>query len=81
MSDVNQISMQKHEDPVTLFEQLAKVSNQFNTVIDKEDAIAILMDVAPLKYQSVLNAKQIQRKFYHDSRFGRCNGSTMEEFV
>ena len=50
--------MTKKEDPSTLFEQLSKIENKFNTVIGKEDAIAIILDAAPVEYQSVLNAKQ-----------------------
>ena len=55
---LNQISMTKKEDPSTLFEQLSKIENQFNTAIGKEDAIAIILDAARAEYQSVLNAKQ-----------------------
>ena len=55
---LNQISMTKKEDPSTLFEQLSKIENQFNTAIGKEDAIAIILDAAPAEYQSVLNAEQ-----------------------
>ena len=55
---LNQITMTKKEDPCTLFEQLSKIGNQFNTAIGKEDAIAIILDVAPVECQSVLNAEQ-----------------------
>ena len=55
---LNQITMNKKEDPSTLFEQLSKIENQFNTAIGKEDAIAIILDAAPAEYQSVLNAEQ-----------------------
>ena len=55
---LNQIDMTKKEDPCTLFEQLSKIENQFNTAIGKEDAIAIVLDAAPAEYQSVLNAEQ-----------------------
>ena len=50
--------MTKKEDPCTLFEQLSKIESQFNTVIGKEDAIAIILDAAPVEYQSVLNTEQ-----------------------
>ena len=55
---LNEIAMTKKEDPCTLFEQLSKIENQFNTVIGKEDAIAIILDAAPVEYQSVLNPEQ-----------------------
>ena len=55
---LNQISMQKCEDAVALYEQLSKVSNQFNMVINNDDAIGVLMDAAPVEYQSGLDAEQ-----------------------
>ena len=49
---LNQISMSRKEDPVTLFEQLSKIENQFSMTINKADAIAIvrmqpLMNIKP----------------------------------
>ena len=58
---LNQISMSRKEDPVTLFEQLSKIENQFSTTIDKADAIAIVMDAAPGEYQAILNTEQRQK--------------------
>ena len=55
---LNQISMSRKEDPVTLFEQLSKIENQFSTTINKADAIAIVMDAAPDEYQAILNTEQ-----------------------
>ena len=55
---LNQISMSRKEDPVTLFEQISKIENQFSTTINKEDAIAIVMDAAPDEYQAILNTEQ-----------------------
>ena len=55
---LNQISMSCKEDPVTLFEQLSKIENQFSTTINKADAIAIVMDAAPDEYQAILNTEQ-----------------------
>ena len=55
---LNQISMSHKEDPVTLFEQLSKIENQFSTTINKADAIAIVMDAAPDEYQAILNTEQ-----------------------
>ena len=55
---LNQISMSRKEDPVTLFEQLSKIENQFSTTVNKADAIAIVMDAAPDEYQVILNTEQ-----------------------
>ena len=55
---LNQISMSRKEDPVTLFEQISKIENQFSTTINKADAIAIVMDAAPDEYQAILNTEQ-----------------------
>ena len=50
--------MSRKEDPVTLLEQLSKIENHFSTTIKKADAIAIVMDTAPDKYQAILNTEQ-----------------------
>ena len=50
--------MSHKEDPVTLFEQLSKIENQFSTAVNKADAIAIVMDAAPDEYQAILNTEQ-----------------------
>ena len=55
---LNQIRMSRKEDPVTLFEQLSKIENQFSTTVNKADAIAIVMDAAPDEYQAILNREQ-----------------------
>ena len=55
---LNQISMNHMEDPVTLFEQLSKIENQFSTTINKADVITIVMDAAPDEYQAILNTEQ-----------------------
>ena len=55
---LNQISMSRKEDPVTLFEQLSKIENQFSTTVNKSDAIMIVMDAAPYEYQAILNTEQ-----------------------
>ena len=55
---LNQISMSRKEDPVTLFEQLSKMENQFSTTVNKADAIAIVMDASPDEYQAILNTEQ-----------------------
>ena len=58
---LNQISMSRKEDPVTLFEQISKIENQFSTTINKADAIAIVMDAAPDEYQAILNTEQLAK--------------------
>ena len=55
---LNQISMSRKEDLVTLFEQLSKIENQFSTTINKANAIAIVMDATPDEYQAILNTEQ-----------------------
>ena len=55
---LNQISMSYKEDPVTLFDQLSKIENQFSMTVNKANAIAIVMDAAPDEYQSILNTEQ-----------------------
>ena len=55
---LNQISMSRKEDPVTLFEQLSKIENQFSMTVNKSDAITIVMDAAPYEYQAILNTEQ-----------------------
>ena len=55
---LNQISMSRKEDPVMLFGQLSKIENQFSTIVNKADAIAIVMDAAPDECQAILNTEQ-----------------------
>ena len=55
---LNQISMSRKEDLVTLFEQLSKIENQFSTTINKADTIVIVTDTAPDEYQAILNTEQ-----------------------
>ena len=55
---LNQISMSHKADPVMLFEQLSKIENQFSMIVNKADAIAIVMDAAPDEYQAILNTEQ-----------------------
>ncbi|KAL7577787.1 hypothetical protein ACA910_010543 [Epithemia clementina (nom. ined.)] len=50
--------MTKKEDPTTLFKQILKIENQFNTTVVKEDAIAIILDASPSEYQPGLIAGQ-----------------------
>ena len=55
---LNQISMSRKEDPVTLFKQLSKIENQFSMTVNKADTNAIVMGAAPDEYQAILNAEQ-----------------------
>ena len=55
---LNQISMSRKEYPVTLFEQLSKIENQFSMTVNKANAITIVMDAAPDEYQAILNTEQ-----------------------
>ena len=55
---LNQISMSRKEDPVTHFEQLSKIENQFSMTVNKADAIAIVMGAALDEYQAILNTEQ-----------------------
>jgi hypothetical protein len=55
---LNQVSMKPHEDPRTLFDQLASIQSAYNDAtrrIDPDDLIAV---VAPDVYKSILTAEQ-----------------------
>jgi hypothetical protein len=51
----------KSEDPATLFEQISSIEYKYNTStkhIDEEDLIAVILDAAPMEYQSILTTEQ-----------------------
>jgi hypothetical protein len=60
-----QIVIRKDSNPKFLFEKLASIQDQFlapELNFDEADLIAVVLDVAPVKYQSVLTAEQNIRK-------------------
>jgi hypothetical protein len=47
--------MKKNEDPAKLFEHLSQIENRFTGIkIDQADLIAVVLNVAPRDYQSIL---------------------------
>ena len=49
--------MKKGKDPATLFEQICRIENKYNTAvrkIDEDDLVAVVLDAAPAEYQAVL---------------------------
>jgi hypothetical protein len=60
---LNKVKLKKGADPATLFEQLSLIENKYNTLtrtIDSEDLIAVVIDAAPVEYQSVLTNEQLR---------------------
>jgi hypothetical protein len=58
---LNQVSMKTHEDPRTLFDQLASIQSAYNDAkrrIDPDDLIAVVLEKAPDEYKSILTAEQ-----------------------
>jgi hypothetical protein len=58
---LNKIGMKKDADPATMFEQIARVENRYNTPtqkISRDELIAIVLDKAVIEYQAVLTAEQ-----------------------
>jgi hypothetical protein len=58
---LNQFSMKTHEDPRTLFDQLASIQSAYNDAmrrIDPDDLIAVVLEKAPDEYKSILTAEQ-----------------------
>jgi hypothetical protein len=62
---LNQITMQKDSNPTVLFEKLASIQNRFlapGPRIDEADLIAVVLDAAPVEYQSAFTAEQSVKK-------------------
>jgi hypothetical protein len=60
---LNKVKLKKGADPAMLFEQISSFKNKYNTLtrqIDQEDLIAVVIDTAPVEYQSVLTNKQLR---------------------
>lgn len=64
-TQLNNVSMEKNDDPATLFEQISKIQNRFkkdsqgnDITLDKEDLISIVLAAAPEEYQSILTIEQ-----------------------
>jgi hypothetical protein len=58
---LNQITMRRGSNPPMLFEMLASIEDQYlvpGMKLDEADLIAVVLDVAPDKYQSILTAEQ-----------------------
>ena len=52
--------MKKGADPATLFAQLSAIENQYTgpgQSIEEKDLIAVVLDAAPMEYQSILTAE------------------------
>ena len=80
---LNQIKMNKNEDPKTLFEQIGAVRNAYNTrakKIDEEDLIAVILDAAPERYQAVLTAEQRAHKRANDLNCGHLAKAMQDHF-
>lgn len=61
---LNQIKMKTGEDPAVLFEQISAVRNRYKTQnqqLNTEELIAVVLDAAPEKYQSVLTTTQLTK--------------------
>jgi len=62
---LNQITMKKDSDPSLLFEKLAAIQDRFlapGMKIEEDELIAVVLDIAPIEYQSVLTSEQIIKK-------------------
>ena len=58
---LNQITMKRGSNPSLLFEMLASIEDQYlapGMKLDEADLIAVVLDVAPDEYQSILTAEQ-----------------------
>ena len=80
---LNQIKMNKNEDPKTLFEQIGAVRNAYNTKtrnIDEEDLIAVILDAAPEEHQAVLTAEQRAHKKDNDLNCGHLAEAMQDHF-
>ena len=58
---LNKISMKKDLNPVTLFEQIARVESRYNTTtrkIPKEELITVVLDKSTKDYKTILTAEQ-----------------------
>ena len=54
----NEACMRKDEDPITLFKQLSTIENQHcmpGKKMDDEDKISVIINAAPLEYQSPIS--------------------------
>ena len=59
-----EVKMKPKEDPKTLFEQVAAISNWYNSSakkVAKEQIIAVVLKAAPKEYASVLTSEQEKR--------------------
>jgi hypothetical protein len=62
---LNQVTTRKDSNLTTLFEKLALIQDRYlapGSRIDKANLIAVVFDIAPVEYQSVLTAEQSVRK-------------------
>jgi len=58
---LNQVTMKEGSNPSLLFEKLATIEDQFispGARLDETDLIAVVLDVAPREYQSMLTVEQ-----------------------
>lgn len=58
------IKMKESDDPTKLFEQISIVENTYNDAtrkIDNDDIIVVVLDAAPVEYQSLLTSEQQQQ--------------------
>jgi hypothetical protein len=59
---LNKVVMKKGSNPAVLFETLAAVEDTYGGNVDEAELIAIVLDAATDKYQSVLMAEQSNRR-------------------
>jgi hypothetical protein len=58
---LNKIGMKKNADPATLFKQIARIKNCYNTMtsqIPQEELLAIILAPAPIEYNTELTTEQ-----------------------
>jgi hypothetical protein len=56
------VSMNKKDDPSTIFEQVNSINNRYNTTATKMEEVeltAVVISAAPVEYQAVLTTKQL----------------------
>ena len=55
---MRKVTMKSNEDPVTLFTQLSSIEQRFKKTIDLDDKLAVILEVCPKEYKSVLTTEQ-----------------------
>jgi hypothetical protein len=80
---LNKVKLKKGANPATLFEQLSSIENKYNNLtrqIDQEDLIAVVINAAPVEYQSVLTNEQLSINHrYECSMEDTCCGQRRQD--